>query len=93
MYSFLCIIDDMRLGFLKSRDRATTGFALMGTGCISLGVLMACWFQKILEKMQEKNLFDVILCHFIGALFFVLGAYLIVMSRKFYRIGRVEMKE
>lgn len=87
IYNFLCIIDDMRPGFLKNGDRGTTGFALMGLGCISLGILMACWFQKILGDLHEKNWLIIIIYHSFGTLFFVLGAYLMAMSRKFYRIG------
>ncbi len=88
IYGLLCCIDDIRLNF-ESMDNIAPVYVLAALDSISLGIVMACWFQKILENFQEKNWFVIVICHSIGAAFFIQGFFFIIMSIKSYRIEHV----
>ena len=91
IYSFLCIIDDMRPGFLKNRHNGTITFALSGLAFISLGILTSFWIHEILSDLHEKDWFTIATFHSLDAIYLIGGLFFIFLSVKSQRLDRKYM--
>mgnify|MGYP001598738641 CR=1 FL=1 len=88
IYNSLCLVDDVRPGFLKMRESVASTFALVGFGLVALGLSSTCWFLKIFETLQNKNLSNIVIFSSPGATLLIGGAFLILLSVKSHKIDK-----